>query len=320
VPPVLLLADIWLFLLGLCIGSFLNVVIARLPSGESLVWPGSHCPKCQAAIRWFDNVPLLSWVLLRGKCRSCKAPISLRYPAVELLTGLLYLGAVMRMGWDWSLLPALLLVTLLVPLALIDLEHWILPLELTVPGVVLGVLSAIPLGGARVVDAALGGVLGFFVFWGMEWLGEKIFKQEALGGGDKYLLAMLGAFLGYRSLLGIIFLASFQGAIVGLTMRALTGRAGPAPKPTATTEPGATTPPAAPSAAEVPAPAPEVPAATPAEPPAPESMEEEDDWVPGPSNIPFGPWLAVAGAELLFFGPALTSSLPSFLAPYFSGG
>src|SRR4051812_19110097 len=121
--PVLIAA------VGLCLGSFFNVLIARLPKGESIVRPGSHCPKCGHVLSWYENIPLLSWLALRGRCRKCKAPISARYVIVELLTGVLFVACYRRFGLTYELAPALLMSCFLVPLAFIDAEQWILPLE-----------------------------------------------------------------------------------------------------------------------------------------------------------------------------------------------
>jgi leader peptidase (prepilin peptidase)/N-methyltransferase len=270
---------LWLLVVGLCLGSFLNVVIARLPEGQSVVRPGSRCPKCGHPLRWYENVPVLSFLFLRGKCSACKAPISWRYPAVELLVGLLFLAALRQFGWTMDLVLALMLIILLVPLTFIDLQHWLLPFELTIPGIAVGVALSAALGMERLRDSVIGAVAGFLVFWGLEWVGQRIFKKEALGGGDKFLLAMIGAFLTWRALLGVIFLASLQGAIVGLVLLAARGRAGPAaPEPT-----------------------------------------EEDDWQPGASNIPFGPWLSLAALELLFFSGSLGRLAPEVIALMFPG-
>jgi leader peptidase (prepilin peptidase)/N-methyltransferase len=280
---LLTLADLWLILMGLAVGSFLNVVIARVPEGQSIVRPRSRCPKCGHALPWYENIPVVSWVALRGRCSACKVPISWQYPLVELCTAILFWACRWRFGWTFELVPAVLLVALLIPLSVIDLKHWILPFELTRPGVAMGVLTAIPLGWPRAQAAILGALLGFFGFWLLEWIGRRVFGQEALGGGDKWLLALLGAFLTYRSLLGVIFFASLQGSIVGLLLKSLTGRAGPAPTPDPTPDP------------------------------------QEDDWTPGPSNIPFGPWLSLAGLELLFLGPALREAVPGILGTFLSG-
>jgi len=284
-----------LVILGLVLGSFLNVVIARVPRDESIVRPRSRCPHCGHALPWYENIPLFSWLYLLGKCSSCKAPISWRYPMVELLTALLFAACLQRFGWSWELASALMLTTLLVPLTFIDLEHWLLPFALTIPGIALGLLFSIPLGLERLRDSALGAAAGFFGFLALEHVGRKIFKKEALGGGDKYLLAMIGAFLTYRSLLGVVFLASLQGALVGSILLAVHGRAGPAPPPEDENKPPEA-PPA--SGADGPEGSPAV------------SQDGEDDWRPGPTNLPFGPWLALGALEVMLLGPWLAERVP----------
>ncbi|MCP3105091.1 prepilin peptidase [Myxococcus sp. K15C18031901] len=356
----------FLLVLGLCIGSFLNVVIARVPEGLSIVRPGSRCPKCGHVLSWYENIPIVSWLVLRGRCRGCQAPISPRYVLVELLTGLLFLACLRRFGWTYELVPALVLVSLLIPLTFIDLAHWILPFSLTIPGIAAGLLLAVPRGANAVVDATLGAVVGFLVFRSMEYVGWKVFKKEALGGGDKFLVALLGAFLTWRSLLGILFLSSLQGAVVGLAMLGLTGRAGPAatPESPAPASPPPTeaspgdgsegTPPGATAAASAPGEKEAAGADSELEsepestmtweftrsgiplwkrlllvptcllfqpiPDAPVDEEgEEEEWVPGTTNIPFGPWLALAGLELLLLGPWLARVLPMDLALLLGG-
>jgi leader peptidase (prepilin peptidase)/N-methyltransferase len=285
-----------LAVLGLIVGSFLNVVIARLPHEESIVSPRSRCPSCGHQLPWFENIPVASWLLLRARCSHCRARISWRYPAVELITAILLLACLHRYGWTWELVIALTLVTLLIPLTFIDLDHWILPFSLTLPGIAFGLLLSIPRGWEHVRAGFLGALLGFLAFWMLEWVGLRIFKKEALGGGDKYLLALLGAFLGYRSLLGLVFLASIQGAIAGTLLLLLFGRAGPLP-------------------AEHQAPVP---------PPQDQNAErstagEQNDWTPGPHNLPFGPWLSLAAIELMLFGPWLADRLPLIIAQWFVG-
>ncbi len=275
-------AGVLLGVLGLLIGSFLNVVIARVPHGESIVHPRSRCPRCGHQLSWYENIPVFSWLLLRGRCRSCKAPISARYVFVELLTAALFLACLRRFGWTYELAPALVLVTLLVPLTFIDLEHWLLPHAITLPGIALGIVLSIWAGTDQLKASVIGAGAGWLTFFLLEFVGEKIFKKEALGGGDKYLLALLGAFLGWKALLPIVFLSSAQGAVVGSLLLLIHGRAGPAP-------------------AEEKAPA------------GSKTAEEEDDWTPGATNIPFGPWLALAGLEVLLLGPWLASVLPGTL-------
>ena len=302
------------FVMGLLFGSFLNVVIARVPYEQSIVHPRSRCPKCGRQLAWYENIPILSWLALRGRCGSCGQPISWRYPAIELLTALLFLACQRRFGWTPELVSGLVLVLLLVSLSFIDLEHWILPSELTAPGIAAGVALSVPMGMERVRDSVIGAVVGYLLFWGMEWLGEKIFQKEALGGGDKHLLALIGAFLTWKALLGVIFLSSLQGAVVGSVMLLIYGRAGPAPEPEATApvpdatpvEPGAVK---EPEASATPVDEPGAGGAVTDAKPADEE-EEEDDWVPGPTNIPFGPWLSLAALELMLLGPWLSSVLP----------
>ncbi len=293
--------NLWLaafaFVLGLLVGSFLNVVIARLPEGQSIVYPGSRCPRCGHALAWFENVPLLSWLVLRSRCRACRAPISARYPTVELLTGCLFLACWLRFGMSWSLLRGLLLVGFLVPLSFIDLDHWLLPFELTIPGLAVGILSAALLGMDALRDAVLGAAAGFLFFWGLETLVKLVLRREGLGAGDKWLVALLGAFLGWQPLFGLVLLSNVQGAVVGSALLLFRGRAGPA------------------------APAPGVTAPEVARPhPAKAGPEEEDDWSPGPTHLPFGPWLALAGLELALLGPLLARLLPESLARVLMGG
>ena len=339
-------------MLGLVIGSFLNVVIARVPADQSIVRPRSRCPKCEHALPWYENIPLFSWLFLRGKCSACGAPISWRYPLVELITALLYLACLQRFDWTWELASALMLVTLLIPLTFIDLEHWLLPFSLTLPGIALGIALSVPMGLERLRDSLLGAAAGFFSFWAMEWIGRKVFRKEALGGGDKYLLALIGAFLTYKPLLGVVFLASLQGAIVGLALLLLVGRAGPAPangskasapsggessQPAGSGQHHATEsiPPAEPpripgseplSAAELAqyraselighAEATQRPSAGPGPPAEPtrrphaEGLDQEEDWQPGPTNIPFGPWLSLGALEVMLLQPWLAEAIP----------
>jgi leader peptidase (prepilin peptidase) / N-methyltransferase len=298
----------FLFVLGLLVGSFLNVVIARVPAGESIVRPGSRCPRCSHALAWFENIPLLSWLVLGARCRACRAPISARYPAVELLTGCLFLACWWRFGLTWSLLRGLLLVGFLVPLTFIDLEHWLLPFELTLSGLAAGILSASPLGASALRDAALGAAAGFLLFWALEVLVRWVLRKEGLGAGDKWLVALLGGFLGWQPLFGLVLLSNVQGAVVGSALLLFRGRAGPAPAPVT---PAPTSLPDAAVVADVVPSALVVPGT---------DVHEEDDWRPGPSHLPFGPWLALAGLELLILGPVLGHILPSALARLLTRG
>jgi len=195
------------------------VVILRLPADESLVRPRSRCPRCGHQLAWYENVPVLSWLGLRGRCSSCRAPISAQYPLVELLTGVLFLACLSRFGWSLSLAIALTFVTVLLPLVFIDARHWVLPDELTAPGIA-ALLALQLLGGLSAFTTALiGAAVAFLVFRVMELLGWAMMGREALGAGDKNLMAMVGAALGWRPLLGVILLSSLQGATYGLSRR-----------------------------------------------------------------------------------------------------
>jgi len=217
------------FCFGLVVGSFFNVLIWRLPRNESIASPGSHCPACNRPIRWFENMPLLSFILLRARCPGCKAPISWRYPAVELLTALLMTGIWLffRDGihsWnEWAIFvlrASSLLV--LIPLSAIDIKHYILPDAITLSGIAAAVLAAfiprdIPLLMA-LRDCGLGLLTGGGMLLLVGLIGSWIFKKEAMGMGDVKLMAFLGAFWGWEiALMGIIF-ASFVGAAAGGVM------------------------------------------------------------------------------------------------------
>lgn len=304
--------------MGLSIGSFLNVVIARVPHDESIVRPRSKCPKCGKPLAWYDNVPVVSWLVLRGKCRNCKAPISPRYILVELLTGVLFMACLARFDWTWQLVPALTFIVLLVPLVFIDAEHWVLPFELTLPGIALAVLLRAPEGLPAVKTAALGVVAGFLLFRVMEFAGWAVTGREALGAGDKYLIAMVLGFLGWRAILGVVLLASLQAAVVGLVRMRLTGKANEAagdedeadddePPPRQKWTPAFLKPglPAWKRLVLVPY------ALLIQDVPDPELDEEtgEDTWEPQANNLPFGPWIGLAALEVMLLGPWLAAKL-----------
>lgn len=216
-----LFLDVYAALFGLIVGSYVNVVVYRLPRGVSTALPRSRCPACHAVIRPRDNLPLVSWLLLRGRCRSCGALISWRYPAVEAATAVLFVAVVEVFGPTWEGLAAALLGCLLLALALIDAEHYLLPDRVTLPGLAAG-LALQPFlvwngGGWRGVVAALAGVaLGagvLLVLWG-GWLLVK--GEEGMGLGDVKMLAMIGAFLGWKGVAVSLFFASLAGSLVGL--------------------------------------------------------------------------------------------------------
>ena len=205
-------------LLGLVVGSFLNVVIYRLPRGTSIVLPRSACPYCRGSVRARDNIPVLSYFILRGQCRRCTAPISIRYPLVELGTALLFALCAWRFGWSWETPAMALLSALLLVLALIDLDHFLLPDSLTLPGIVAGLALQPWLPRVDIAAALLGvvggaGILILIVnFW--YWLRG----EEGMGLGDVNMLAMVGAFLGWQGAAVTLVAATIAGALTGLVL------------------------------------------------------------------------------------------------------
>jgi leader peptidase (prepilin peptidase) / N-methyltransferase len=220
------------FLFGAVVGSFLNVCIARLPKGESIVRPPSHCPNCQAQIPFYWNVPLLSYVFLLGRCRSCKKSISLRYPLVELLTAVVALSLMRRFGVSYSFFVIFLFAAALIVISFIDLDVRIVPDVISLPGIVLGLLFAVVGyflfdGTDEIVPSPLSSLIGILIgggfLLGTAWLYEKITGVEGMGGGDIKLLAMIGAFLGWPSVPVTLFFASLVGSVVGLALMLTTG-------------------------------------------------------------------------------------------------
>ena len=206
--------------MGLCIGSFLNVVIYRLPRGQSLVTPPSRCRNCGYLLRWYDNVPVLSWLSLRARCRNCGTPVSWQYPIVELITGGLFLLVVWLTPIGPLLFSRLLLVCILVALFGIDLEHQILPNSITLPGIVIGVIfSLVAPPGLR--DSLIGVLLGGGILYAIAGAYYLWRREEGMGMGDVKMLAMVGAFLGWKAVLVTLVLSSFSGAIIGVLLMAV---------------------------------------------------------------------------------------------------
>ena len=223
-PPWLLVGAA--FALGACIGSFLNVVAHRLPHGQSLVHPRSRCPVCLATIPAWANVPIFSWFYLRGRCRRCDAPISVRYPLVEAATAALFVLLMLRwleIGLGPRLLVDWLLASTLVAVSLIDADHRIIPNEITYPGIPLGLLLAWLVPGPTLIDALLGLVIPGGMLWALSEAYERLRGQIGLGMGDVKLVAMLGAFLGLQPALEIIVLGSCLGLVWGLFLIAFRG-------------------------------------------------------------------------------------------------
>jgi leader peptidase (prepilin peptidase)/N-methyltransferase len=209
-----------LAILGLAIGSFLNVCIHRLPRQASIVNPPSACPQCGYALRWIDNIPIVSYALLAGRCRQCRAPISIRYPIVELLTMAVFLGHAVVFGWDLLLVPRLVFASMLIALFAIDLEHHLLPNVITLPGILVGLAFSLFLP-PGIVSALIGTLVGGGTLW---LIGEAYYRysgQEGMGGGDVKMLAMIGAFLGWKLVILTLVLSSLLGSLIGMVVIAI---------------------------------------------------------------------------------------------------
>jgi leader peptidase (prepilin peptidase)/N-methyltransferase len=212
-------SDAWIVsvlagLVGLMIGSFLNVCTLRWPEDESVVFPGSHCPKCGKPIRWYDNVPVLGYMLLRGRCRACREPISLQYPLVELATGLVWAGMFSYAGLSFEALRGALLLTILFGIALTDARFYIIPDQFSLGGLVLGLGLAFLPGGIDALDALIGAIVGFGLLESVAVVGKWMFKKDAMGDGDIRMMAMVGAFLGWAGVLLTVFLGALLGAVI----------------------------------------------------------------------------------------------------------
>ncbi len=246
-PPVIGYVIAGIF--GAVIGSFLNVVIHRVPLEQSIVFPNSRCPSCGATIAFYDNIPVLSYVALGGKCRGCKKHISARYPLVELLTALLFVAVAWHTGLSFALPFDLIFTAALVSLVFIDAEHMILPNVITYPGIVFalvarvaiplvtgtphfddipslsqGALAGPPLWTVSLVGAALGALIGGGSLWLMGWLWEKLRGVEAMGLGDVKMMFMVGAYLGWRLTILTIFVGVLSGSIIGIGLMARQGK------------------------------------------------------------------------------------------------
>lgn len=201
-------------LVGLAIGSFLNVLILRLPERRSVVRPASACPQCGRELAWYHNIPVVSWLALRGRCAFCGAGISVQYPLVEIATGAIWAGNVAMYGVSWEAGRGIVLLMLLLAIAITDLRFYIIPDELSLGGTALGGLLALPPGDPTIAQAAIGTVVGGGLLWLVAIVGTWVLKKEAMGGGDIKMMAMLGAFLGWKGALLTIFLGALAGTLV----------------------------------------------------------------------------------------------------------
>jgi len=231
-----MIVKIIVFLFGSIVGSFLNVCIHRMPQGESVVWPRSHCPRCKKRIPGYDNIPFLSYILLKGRCRFCKEKISLRYPLVELITGLLFVALYSRWGLTYNFFFYMVLVWGLIIATFVDIKHRIIPDEVSIGGLIIGFIlssvrgiSLIPLHFSfkPLVDSLLGILVGGGIIYLSGFLFDLVYfkllkkppiqgETESMGGGDVKLLAMIGAFLGWQKAVLTFFVAPFLGVAIGI--------------------------------------------------------------------------------------------------------
>lgn len=283
----------WLWMLGVLgalFGSFLNVVIVRLPRGQSIIHPPSHCPKCGYRIPPWLNVPVLSWLVLRGRCRKCQAPISIRYPVVELLTALLFVAVGQRFGISTATLAGLIFVCGLLVVTFIDIDWWEIPDEISIGGMVVGCILR-PLAFDVPWYSGLAGVaLGAGVLMTIRVVWLVVRKIEAMGLGDVKLLGMIGAFLGPWSIIFVLLVASVLGATYGITVLFIQRIRG------------------VDEAVHHAAPEFAVSSIEPDDASASDASDEEE-WVPPKTALPFGPFLAIGGITVLLFAPAIQRAL-----------
>lgn len=209
-PPIYSLIG---FVLGLQVGSFANVCISRMPKKESVVFPASHCPNCSASIRAWDNIPLISYLILQGKCRQCQISISAKYPIVEALTGLLLAAVFYKFGFTWECLIYTIVVPTLVIITAIDIEHQIIPDKITLPGIAFGLVAGTYMHGFW--DSLIGLLVGGGLFLFLAEVYFKVRGNMGMGGGDIKYIAAAGALLGWAQVLLVIFLGSLAGALFG---------------------------------------------------------------------------------------------------------
>ncbi|MDM8517999.1 prepilin peptidase [Desulfobacterales bacterium HSG16] len=209
---------IFSFIFGLCIGSFLNVCIFRIPAQKSIVHPGSMCLKCGYQIRFYDNIPVLSYAILQGKCRQCKTPISIRYPLVEIMTGLFAVCAFLRFGPTAEAAIYFFFIAVLIVITYIDIDHQIIPDVISLPGIIIFFIAAMAIPSVSMKDSVFGLLLGGGTLFAIAWLYSTLTGKDGMGGGDIKLLAMMGPIIGWKGVFFTIFVSSAVGTIAGLLM------------------------------------------------------------------------------------------------------
>jgi leader peptidase (prepilin peptidase)/N-methyltransferase len=222
----LMILIIYSLIIGLLVGSFLNVCIWRLPRHESIISPGSHCPSCNRPVAFYDNIPVLSYLILGGRCRNCKARISWRYPLVELINGVGYAVLMWRYGLGWPALVYAVLFSALVVITFIDLDHQIIPDRITLPGIAIGLAAGSFILPNGLIEGAAGLLLGGGLFYLI-----AVLSRGGMGGGDIKMIAMVGAVLGWKAVLLTIFVGALSGSLVGLTLMLTRGKSRKTPVP-----------------------------------------------------------------------------------------
>jgi leader peptidase (prepilin peptidase)/N-methyltransferase len=218
------LTEVFIFIFGICIGSFLNVCIYRLPESKSIVHPRSACPDCGALIRFYDNIPIFSYIALRAKCRQCGAHISLRYPVIEFISGIFAVGVFLKFGISVEALIYYIFIAALLVITFIDIDHQIIPDVISLPGIPIFFAASFALPNMTFVDSILGILIGGGSLYLVAWLYHLITRKEGMGGGDIKLLAMMGAIIGWKGVLFTIFTASAVGTLAGLVVILKSGK------------------------------------------------------------------------------------------------
>jgi leader peptidase (prepilin peptidase)/N-methyltransferase len=216
--------NVMAFIVGACIGSFLNVCIYRIPASVSIVFPGSSCPRCRTMIPFYDNLPIVSYLLLMGKCRTCKAPIAIRYPLVELMGGLFAMACTMAFGLSLHALAAYAFIATLMVVSFIDLDHRIIPDVISLPGIPIFFVAALAVPTVTWQDSAIGILAGGGSLYAVAWGYQLMTGREGMGGGDIKLLAMIGAMIGWRGILFTLFAASAIGTLAGMLLMIRSGK------------------------------------------------------------------------------------------------
>lgn len=218
------LTDFLVFVFGICIGSFLNVCIYRLPESKSIVHPRSMCPSCGTLIRFYDNIPIFSYLALRGKCRHCAAHISFRYPVVEFISGIFAVGVFLKYGMGLETLIYYTFIATLLVITFIDIDHQIIPDVITLPGIPIFFAASLALPKITLVESILGILIGGGSLFLVAWLYHLLTRKEGMGGGDIKLLAMMGAIVGWKGVLFTIFVASAIGTLAGMLIIIKSGK------------------------------------------------------------------------------------------------